>query len=198
VNTNLFESMHARVNKLTEHYLPMKESVLGDYSEAQLDDANAFILLAHAELEEYIECLASAVCDALVNRVKANRYDSVTSVFLMRTIASSRQDTFVPLEVALEGQGRHQKTVRANNGIKDKDYRKLFDPLGVDVEALNSDIMSESDTFGAKRGRIAHLGFQAGIQHNVNPYEERELIKLLLEHLKEFDTSIIGMFPELR
>lgn len=197
VNTNLFESLHARVNALAERFLPMEEEPLGEYSGEQLDEASAFILLAHAELENYLECLSTEVCDALVERVKTNHYDENTSVFLIRTADNSKQHKFIPLEVALEGQGKHAFVVRGNNGIKETDYNKLFDSLGIDVEALNPDVLSESDAFGAKRGGIAHLGVRAGIQHNVNPFEERELMARLLVHLRDFDRSLVEMFPEL-
>lgn len=197
VNTDFFVSLQIRINALAERFLPMEEQPLGVYSEEQLDDAKAFILLAHAELEGYLENLATEVCNALIERVKSNHYDESTSVFLIRTANNSKQHKFVPLEVALEGQGKHESVVKGNNGIKERDYNKLFESLGVDVEDLNPDVMSESDAFGAKRGGIAHLGVQAGIQHDVNPFEERELMAKLLAHMSDFDSALVQKFPEL-
>ena len=197
MSTKFFSPLAQRIDDLMGHYLPAMQNELGEYTPRQQDDAIAFILLAHAALESYLEDLATEACDVLVKRIELNSYDELTSAFLIRTAKYDDVKAIAPLEVAKAGRGKHKRLVSGNNGIKEQDFNKLLSPLGFDFASMATELSTEISLFGSKRGGFAHRSVEAGIRREVNPYEERLAMKGLLTHLAEFDSAILALMPEL-
>ena len=53
-----FRELRARIRELRKHFLPRRFDDTGSYSARQFDRARAFRLLAHAEIESYLEDVA--------------------------------------------------------------------------------------------------------------------------------------------
>lgn len=49
-----------------------------------------------------------------------------------------------------------KKVTNENHGIKAKNIKELYAPLGYDIDCFNQDFLNELDTFGEIRGVIAH------------------------------------------
>ena len=197
MSTKFFRPLVRRIDGLVEHYLPATQNELGDYSPSQQDDAMAFILLAHAALESYLEDLSTEACNVLVNRIESNSFDELTSAFLIRTAKYEDVKAIETVDVAKAGRGKHERLVSGNNGIKESDFIKLLSPLGLDLASLTTELPADINLFGSKRGGFAHRSVEVGIRHVVNPYEERQTIKALLARLDEFDTAVLALMPEL-
>lgn len=59
-------------------------------------------------------------------------------------------------EFSKEAFNRYQSVVKSNNGIVDRDQKKILVPIGVDPETVDVVLMNNLHTFGARRGDVAH------------------------------------------
>ena len=186
--TAVFDRLHSRTISLRDRYLPEKPNQIGDYSEEQQDDARACILLAHAEVESYLEGLADELCSHVSELITNEHYDSLTSSFLYFYGARTNEISAESLEDVAKGAvNLHKKVLRGNNGIKVKDVSKMFNPFFVGGIDLDASLEQALDSFGALRGKCAHSSF-IGISEEINCYEIREQVNCLLRLLREFDS----------
>lgn len=128
----------------------------------------SYVLLAHAAFEEYLESLSEAIVKVSVDRYNAGRTinECIMGLIVFETIAqfdkqSSRKaiksevvkklDQFVNV-----ARVNHSNHVSNNNGVKGKDQKALFFPLGIDPEDVDAATYAALDAFGTKRGGIAH------------------------------------------
>ena len=65
-NSKRYHQLFSRLLKIKTHFLPKQFSPTGTYSQRQLDLARGYRLLAHAEVEAFIEDIA---WDALIKKV---------------------------------------------------------------------------------------------------------------------------------
>ena len=55
----------------------------------------------------------------------------------------------------------YRQTVNYNNGIKRNDIKKLYQPLGFEIDDFDSIFLSNLDQLGSQRGEFAHQSFKA-------------------------------------
>ena len=196
--TSCLRSLESRVEVLCDHYLPKERTQLGDYEDAQRDDARACVLLVHAEIESYLEDLSTALAQCAVQHIESGNHDAMTAAFLYN--AGKRGERLLSgsdVDVARGLENLHKKEVSTTNGVKDYHLKKLFGVFHVGDDWLDDDLVAALNTFGAKRGDIAHNKLISGIKQTINPYETREEIDQVLERLREFDSTMQGMAPEI-
>ncbi len=155
------------------------------------DNLKAFRLLVHAEIEYYLEEMAKNVCgEALKEWV----YDRKSSNIIISLVAShysgskeleSAVADYKPLSktqlqknngdvVVTVTELAHQyyrRTVDDNNGIKERNIKNLFYPLGIVEEDLELGWLAVVDEFGSMRGLVAHKGNK--VQSPINPMDEK-------------------------
>ena len=194
LSSRQFVDLARRVAALENRYLPEAEDVLGDYSLVQQDDARSCIILSHAEIEDYLEQMAEMLCDDVKKRFDGQKYNETSIRFLY---FAGKKDTELshPNSVASALNGFSalfkKSVIKNNNGIKEKDLKKLFDPF-FDVDDLfGSELLAQVDYLGAKRGECAHKGF-VGIQQTINAFEIRNAIDCVVDGLFDFDAHIIA------
>lgn len=79
--------------------------------------------------------------------------------------------------------------MRDNHGVKDKNFKQLIIPLGIEIDELDGTWLTNLDNFGANRGETAHKTKRATDQ--INPEDEYKAVASLLSGLKELDEKII-------
>lgn len=182
--------MSKRIESLQNLFLPDKEDELGEYDQEQQDKARAFVLLAHAEIENYLESLsvdagtkASASIDSGSCGAFASRF---LSLGVMRYSAAGKQEHRSLSDIGKAILGLHKTRVGANNGIKKESLTALFGIFLFENE-LNSypELTSSLDSLGSLRGEYAHSS-QMGITKTINPFDCKNQVRIALDKLTEF------------
>jgi len=199
--------MRARLSELKLHMLPSVFSLTGDYTERQLDRARGYRLLVHAEIESYLEDVSR---DVVINAIREWKADQKPTVVIVSFLAAYHSGWSVSDEVENEriieiaksrvkikdsvseiidlAQTQFTNKIKNNHGIKDKNFKTLVLPAGVDVNELDSTWLANLDSFGSKRGDVAHKTMRAtGV---INPKDEYDSVQQLLIGLKALDLKI--------
>jgi hypothetical protein len=128
----------------------------------------SYVLLAHAAFEEYLENISNAIVQESVNRYNSSHTinECIVSLIVFETVAQFDKTTprkAIKSEVVKKlnqfinlARVNHSNLVSSNNGIKGKDQKALFLPLGIDPEDVDPVTYAALDAFGVKRGGIAH------------------------------------------
>lgn len=177
--------------------------------------AMAFRLLAHAEIESYIEERALQIAqDALTAWRAAGRPNSVTfhmtafsGVMLTRPPASlsappNRQNDWQAL---LDPTKRVSKIytsyihdIRTNNhGIGERNLLKILLPLGFKISDFDPLLITEINDFSSKRGSVAHLSVRGHVQTGINPLDEYLQVKRIVTGLRHVDRCFNRIYAEI-
>lgn len=140
---------------------------LGCETDLQHLKLQSYILLCHSALEQYIEDLGLAAAQSarsiyvnsgvitktLVALISSKLVDDLgdrSKLKLTSELSSSVE------EFSKEAFNRYRSVVHSNNGIVDRDQKKIFIPIGVNPETVDIVLMNNLHSFGAKRGDVAH------------------------------------------
>ena len=104
-------------------------------------------------------------------------------------IAKSRNNIKDSVEEVINlAQTQFIKKVRDNHGIKEKNFKTLILPTGIDLCDLDATWITNLDNFGGLRGEVAHKTKRATGQ--INPQDEYNQVKSLLVGLEQLDRKI--------
>ena len=128
----------------------------------------SFTLLAHAAFEEYLENIVRAAArDAMRELRKSGRISEVLTS-LIATEAMAQVDGARPRRkisgslagdvkgFAREAVNSFERDIESNHGIRHENQRTLLLPIGIDPEELDLVAFNALDSFGRRRGAIAH------------------------------------------
>ena len=187
------------IHELRLYLLPEAFDPSGDYTQEELVKALAFRVLAHAELESYMEDRAFDVAKAAAN---AWKHEKIPSCTLMGLLAFSGRSMEAPPEtIKPDDENRTREwndrihlsnkieiamksfayMIKNNNGIKEKNILGLLLPIGVDANTLDHTWLVAMDNFGIKRGDAAHRSSgEIFTTQQINPADEWKAVKSLL------------------
>lgn len=174
-NSERYLDLEKRARILSASFLP---SVLLRRTPTPLEEdfTIAFMLMFHAEVENFIEDLASSIFDDLKKR--QNTFEN-----LSRLARPNCQRIVKEFEHIL---GK-------NNGVKEDNIVKLYEWFGFGVSDFNSvdplflDRMTE---LGTNRGRLAHKS-TIGMSKKPNPNGEKKFSEEIMIYLSKFDRLIL-------
>lgn len=161
----------------------------------------SYILMSHAILEEYIETICLDIATKALAELTNN---STITTAIVGLISSgiigrieedgiSRKLKREPFEdIALFAQtafGRYKTVVGGNNGIKKEDQLKLMLPIGVDPELEDAPTMAALDSFGGKRGAIAHE-FKISRAHTLSEIDGE--LRTITGGLQNYDAACLA------
>lgn len=206
-NSQRFGSLRRRLAGLRQHMLPEKFSPTGSYSARQIDRARGYRLLAHAEIEAFIEDISR---EAAVEKIREwSNYRKPSDLLICflafyhggweeeasaeRAFPSSsrslvRDAVKEAVEIALR---QYIQILNSNHGIREKDLKRLVLPLGVRLDELDPTWVTNMDEFGKKRGELAHK--TVGAQQAIDPLSELDSVNDLLKGLKDLDAIIFNL-----
>lgn len=175
---------------LARNFVP-EISPVGMYQPEEFDRTRAFVVLAHAEIEMFLE----RFCLAVLNRAHSQwLLDGRPRTALMAVLAFSRPEP-VPsskphgqssLLVAVDrARVDYGNRVFNNHGIRGGDVLSLVLPIGVRESELSSAWLIDMDTFGAQRGAVAHQS--AAVQTPPDPRDTLDLVDRVLMGLWRLD-----------
>jgi len=212
-HTQRFKELKNRLHDLRKRMLPSRFSPTGDYSERQKDHARGYRLLAHAEIESYIEDVAKDVIMKALMSWKISQKPSRTIVAFMSCYHSSWNPDDVDAQEEVLRLARNRKCIadcakdildaastqyveqlKNNHGIRTKNLRRILVPAGVDLTALDQTWLTTLDDFGERRGSIAHKA-AARVTESIDPKTEYDRVKSLLDGLRNLDKKLIELMP---
>lgn len=87
-----------------------------------------------------------------------------------------------------------KKRITKNNGIKEKDIKALMSPIGLDIETLIPELIPLLDSFGTKRGEVAH---STSLKKEINPKDEVADVKNINGYLERLDQKMFLIIESL-
>lgn len=162
-----------RVAYLNRAFIPAKRKEQTFWGQ---DTLRAYRLLAHAEIEYYLEQAA----ESLVAELE-------------KALANPRQGKKMERAWGEKILNKQKQVVSNNNGIKRADIVSLFDPLGVfasDLEKANPTLLDRMDELGKYRGHDAHKGVHHRATKTLNSRIIREHVNEIVGGLEALDKLI--------
>jgi HEPN superfamily RiboL-PSP-like protein len=189
-----FLTLRRRILRLEKRFIPKKPAPLGNYSERQLDLVRAYRLLAHAEIEAYIEDQAR---DVVMKTVQAFKNDGKPRMVVLTLISfhggAGASATAIKKIYSGNTSFLHDKVdaartaqmrlIAKNNGIKETDVLQLLMPLGFEKADVDATLLATMDSFGANRGKVAHSSSKA--QQQIDPFTEQKTVGDILNDLEQ-------------
>ena len=167
-----FITLKTQLDRLKDEFLP-EISPTGSYSESQLSRTAAYRVLAHAEIESYLEERAWTI---VIDAKKAWETGKTTRTLIcllgfsdltmdkppdtLKKPSNVKQDNHDKrLEITEKINSAiksFKKIIDNNHGVKEKNILALLLPIGIDSDDLDPAWLADMNTFGEKRGLVAH------------------------------------------
>jgi hypothetical protein len=200
VTSQRYRELVSRAAELRRHFLPKRFDPTGTYSSRVHDRVRAYRLLAHAEVESYLEDRVGATVDLAYNQWVAT---GKIRPCLLALLAYEEDPRMSPTSILnppqraapdLEARVKRAKNtfnhyVRTkNNGVKEGNVLRLLLPVGIKESQISSSWLSTLDSWGAIRGLLAHNAKKT--QAPLDPLSELQALTLILSGLKDIDEAL--------
>lgn len=175
MHSESYRALHRRIRDLKRRYLPPTKPN-GLYTEPEQDQLRALRMLAHAEIEQFLENYS----ELIANDLKSQLGSSIRRNSLPRIWASSAVKQTL-------------QAISQNNGITRESIQKLFEPLGVtdeDCDRISPIFLDRISTFGRNRGDVAHRS-AIGATLQLNKIREEKFLDEIMGYLEDFDFLLI-------
>ncbi|MFM5892778.1 MAG: HEPN domain-containing protein, partial [Dolichospermum sp.] len=167
-----FITLRTQLNRLKDEFLP-EISPTSSYSESQLSRTAAYRVLAHAEIESYLEERAWTI---VIDAKKAWETGKTTRTLIcllgfsdltmdkppdtLKKPSNVKQDNHDKrLEITEKINSAiksFKKVIDNNHGLKEKNILALLLPIGIDSDDLDPAWLADMNTFVEKRCLVAH------------------------------------------
>jgi hypothetical protein len=178
-----YRALERRIRRLDRHLLPRSKTT---YSPREYDGTRAYLLLCHAEVEHFIEERAKAIARNALTLWMSDRRPRKPLMALLTmyegkftmtdTLATRLNKTVVAFEFA----------VGNNHGVKEDNVLSLLLPVGIDKTDLDPLWLNEMNTFGTRRGIVAHQAAHA-VRSPPDPDVSRAMVGRVLTGLEDVD-----------
>lgn len=202
-----FKKMRSRLKELRKHMLPTTFSPTGNYTDRQEDRARGYRLLAHAEIEAYLEDVSQHTVIKAIDRWKKEGQPSKPLIAFLTSyhsswsvnddilneeiinIAKTRINIKESVDYVIDcAQKQFMQRVKNNHGIKKNNFHMLILPTGIDPLELDASWIVSLNNFGSQRGVVAHTSKITTIQ--LNPKDELNTVETLIAGLEDLDKRI--------
>lgn len=193
-----FRILSKELNRLKKQFIP-KISPTGVYTDRQLAFTLAYRVLAHAEIEAYLE---DRVRKVVINAKKDWDQTGKTCRTLICLLAFSGETMESPPKTVTPTKGKisdkiksainsFMRVIEQNHGLKEANLLALLLPIGIDSDDLDSVFLATMNTFGEQRGLVAH---SSATSYRTNqppdPANEVERIQQIVQELLRVDELI--------
>jgi hypothetical protein len=163
----------------------------------QYDKVRAYRLLAHAEVESYLEDRARDVVNNAFNKWRADRRPRAVLMSVMAFHLQQEGLSAQKLREVLDGTRQHvadavnsatrayNKMLGDNNGIKEENVLRILLPLGIDAADIDPAWLTTIHDFGRTRGETAHTSFRT--QQPPDPEGEFKVVSDIAAGLRKID-----------
>jgi len=155
-----------RLASLERLLLPVSPPGASGYTTAQQDNISTYVLLAHAELEGFLEFCALEAVEiveaAWRNQVRMRAL--CTLIFFHHSQASGEYE--ISEKTVVKALNFYRSTVGTSHGIKVKNLYALFLPLGFVHTDFDETWLATMNSFGSTRGDSAHNWMKTRLRIN--------------------------------
>jgi hypothetical protein len=198
-----FRDLSKGLTRLKKQFIP-KISPTGRYSDRQYALTVAYIVLAHAEIEAYLE---DRVWEIVINAKKdwdagKTRRTLICLLAFSGETMDEPPDTLNPtkgnktvppekikisekINKAIKG---FKKVINQNHGLKEANILALLLPIGIDSDDLDPGWLATLNSFGEKRGEVAHSSYKT--VQAPNPADILSTVNKITEGLLQVDALI--------
>ena len=197
-NSARFNVLERELNSLRANFLPENFDPAGDYNSKEIALATAYRVLAHAEIESYLEDRVLEVANNAKHIWENNRQVSLTFACLLafsgltleKAPGKLSSQSFKDLGNKFDDSfGVFKEYVTKNNhGIIERNIISLLLPIGIKSSQIDSLWLREINNFGRKRGNSAHQSASCyTTNHPPNPKDELKTINRLVYGFDHID-----------
>src|SRR3972149_9987310 len=193
----LYKNLRKRLSVLKKQFLDFNSD--NSPSSQNQDKLRAFKLLAHAEIESYIEDAALDIWKGCKSEWTNNKRFLPSLVFLIMYSSSkfeANEHQLIVDERIEQILNTYQNVVSKNNGIMRKNILQLFMPLGIKYADIDSTWLSTINSYGSSRGNVAHTSF--AVQQQLDMKDELNNLDLVLKGIKKLDLRLQTLSTNLR
>ena len=200
-NSTRVRELRKRIEELRKHFLPRKFEPTGAYTAHQFDRARAFRLLAHAEIEAYLEDMTLEAANKAFDVWQTRGVISPSLIAMVAYVEVNLGD--VPTTRNVRGERDLVDRVRRckdsfntyvrtkNHGITEKDILKLLLSVGISEHDIDSTWLATTNSFGGSRGKTAHRSNR--VDQPPDPLNEMNIVKQILDGLSFIDMKLLEM-----
>ncbi|MBS9384487.1 MAG: hypothetical protein HEQ24_09710 [Dolichospermum sp. BR01] len=202
-----FRTLTRELNRLKKQFLP-KINPTGLYSESQLSKTAAYRVLAHAEIESYLEERAWEVVQNAKTIWDESGKTTRTLICLLgfsgltmdeppdtltpkkgsKTVKEEKIKISKKINLALES---FKRVISQNHGVKEDHILSLLLPIGIDSDHLDPAWLATMNTFGEKRGLVAHTSATSYMTTQTpDPANELNTVNQITDELLRIDELI--------
>jgi hypothetical protein len=202
-----FNVLEQELNSLRANFLPENFDPAGDYNSKEIALATAYLVLAHAEIETYLEDRALEIGNNALALWSSERKTTITLLYLFAftkiSMPSRQEERLNSLpdntkdneESKIIGEmlkddfdqklgkafGSFKKRIEENHGVRKRNILSLLLPIGINSNEIDVNWLDEIDNFAKKRGDFAHQSASRYTTiHPPNPKDELKLINRLV------------------
>ncbi|MFM5899709.1 MAG: HEPN domain-containing protein [Dolichospermum sp.] len=201
-----FNTLEMQLDRLKDEFIP-EISPTGVYSESQLSRTAAYRVLAHAEIESYLEERAWEVVQnakTLWTKGKTTRSlicllgfsgltmdkppDTLTPQKGSKTVKEEKIKISKKIDLAVES---FKRVISQNHGVKEDHILSLLLPIGIDSDDLDPAWLATMNTFGENRGLVAHKSATSYMTiQTLDPANELNTVTQIRKELLRIDELI--------
>lgn len=201
-----FKKLEASLRQLRRQLLPRHFDPTGTYPERVIARSRGYRVLAHAEIEHFIEQRAQeVVLHALKtwNSTGAVRVTHVSLIAFCGRAADVPPATLIPVDPSAKKKHFEQlhlkerlknaasaffTALKENHGIKEINLLRLLLPIGLNPDEIDPTWLAIMNSFGERRGEAAHSSGNVGtVKHPPDPKSEFDLVVQVLKGLRDID-----------
>lgn len=183
IKSKQYKSLEKRINQIEKHF-NFQQSING-ITPLQSDRLRGFILLCHAEFEDYFESVALRLLKEAEDKWDKNKIANynLASLFIYHEKITNSDPSVTKAKKIIAD---YRQTVKDNHGIKEHNIKQLFEPLGYKMDEFDATFISTLSSFGGMRGETAHTSAKKA-QQSLDKNTEVSRVKDLLKGALEFE-----------
>jgi len=190
-----YRSLQLNVARLGKRFLPKK--LTGPFTGRQHDLARGFRLLAHAEIEAYLEDRARDVARGAVRQFQASGKPTIViwSLISFQLVQSELNEDYLKNHyggaidhldgVITRAYNRYEYVLLHNHGVRESNVLRMLLPIGFKPSDIDTTWLSTVDSFGSNRGETAHTSYKPTVL--VDPATEKTTVDQILGGLVSID-----------
>jgi hypothetical protein len=210
-----YRDLQKEVSTLRRLLLPSKLSATGLYPLRVYTKVLSFRVLAHAEIEAFLEDRVRELCLESMKKYKTHGRITTTTAALLafsglelkrppQFVVSSKPHQQTSLDEKLYIEKKLERAassfytaVDSNHGLKEKNLLMLLLPVGIDPASLDSVWLQSMNSFGSDRGMVAHSTRASyGATALPDPGGELKRIRYLITGLRDVDRALNRLLAE--
>lgn len=186
--TKEYEYLKSRLSSISSSFDSLiPKDPLEQTDEKAQNIIKSYILLCHAEFEKYFEDVAWDIIKKAKDEFDTKQQTSLPLLNLSLMLKKEFNNNETANERLDKLFSNFRALIEGNHGIRKANINDMFAPLGIPINIMSDTYIESLESFGKKRGQIAH-NVKESIITTYNFSDEKAMInRLLNETLEEID-----------